>query len=404
MSHTQTAGNYCNDSDKEFDRQNRLTSKVARHHQLLEGETLHFLWPISAAEWLPSRPHAESLCREARNVLALGWGIDQVVGEGRILNGTEADALPGRRWRAWSGHRPGQRTWRVPVADSLDDLEVVHESFQKRVSGMQYHPSLNPRRFKTIAYLSVGALPLRSYAAFEMSEGVAFRQEDAIKIATMLRSLACRCAKADTHGFPGGPESYVAGHVSSQVEAPPRFSYMPLPTIGHEHADGMIRRILIAEPYGGDGSHARWAQHRLRNQEFRDKHGKEQGILLDLWRPGSEAMIQRYAGVSRTWSTVTPVILPGHDDHDPRRKAPKLILKAVGQAGLPVDAVEDFSIRKAPYWPGAQHPRHYLRPDYLQQLPAWHVWIHFREPIPGPLSIGAGRHCGLGLMARADSP
>ncbi len=29
-----------------------------------------------------------------------------------------------------------------------------------------------------------------------------------------------------------------------------QFSYIPLPSIGHEHADAMIRRVMITAPFG----------------------------------------------------------------------------------------------------------------------------------------------------------
>lgn len=219
----------------------------------------------------------------------------------------------------------------------------------------------------------------------------------------MLRSLACKCAKTDSHEFPGGSETYVAGHVADECgHTPPRFSQLPLPTIGHDHADGMIRRLLIADPYGGDGSHARWAGQRLRTRILRDYDSNERGILLDLWRVGSKAMVERYVGKSESWSTDTPADLPGFDDGK-QAKAEKLMLQAIEQAGFRLDMVADIALRKAPFWPGSQHPRHYQRPHYLKHLPAWHVWLRLQEPVPGPLALGARRHCGLGVLAHSDS-
>ncbi len=260
-------------------------------------------------------------------------------------------------------------------------------------------------------YLPAAAIPPRPYTAFDLPEGVAFRQEDAVAVAAMLRSLTCRCARDDSHHFPGGPESYVAGHGPRTddgrfVDSPwPRFSYLALPSIGHDDADGMIRRVVIAEPFGGDGAHARWAQEVLRNQVLRDHDGNERGVLLDPWRQSSGPMIALYVGEGRTWCSVTPVVLPGFDDGK-RRKAERLFLQAVHQAGLPVEAISHFALRKAPFRTGLQ-PNQYRRPDYLdsatkRRFSAWHVQVSFRDPMPGPITIGAGRHVGLGLFATAD--
>ncbi|HID75040.1 MAG TPA: type I-U CRISPR-associated protein Cas5/Cas6 [Planctomycetaceae bacterium] len=392
-----------NDGDKKFDRQERLTSKLVYPHRLCGGDTVHYLWPIDEA----AHSHAVLLAGEARHLLSLGWGIDQVVGNGRILDEAQAAELRGQGmcWRPWTHYRLGQQQRRIPVKGSLSDLERVHKSFLGRVNRMQYRRPIKVTRFDTVTYMSVCTMPWRSYAVFELPEGVAFRQVDVVKVAAMLRSLTCRehNRRDFQEQFPEiDPEVYLAGHVNRTEQTPPRFSYLPLPTIGHEHADGMIRRLLIAEPYGGDGSCARWAQNRLRNQTLRDIDGNECGELLDLWRSGSEAMIQRYVGEGEVWSTVTPVILPGFDDGK-HTKAEKLFLTAVKQAGLPLEAFAELALRKAPFWPRSQHPRSYHRPDYLKSLPAWHAWIRFREAICGPVAIGAGRHCGLGVFAAEES-
>jgi CRISPR-associated protein Csb2 len=415
--HEQLAHSLCltnNDSDKKFERQDRLTGKVVHPHHLLDSDTLHYLWPINETEWTSAQSHAELLCREARHIMALGWGIDQVVGNGRLLSDLEAAALPGQRWRAWDGHRPGQPIYRVPTTDSVSDLERAHQSFLGRVNGKQYRPSLKVSKFGTVAYIRQTALPARPYAVFELPEGVAFRQVDVSKLAAMLRSLTCKLAKEDTHDFPGGSERYVAGHFPEEDPNSLRFSYLPLPTIGHAHADGMIRRIVVAEPFGGDGSHARWTQNRLRNALLKDQHEKECGILLTPWRANFKRIIERYIGESRTWYSVTPVILPGYDDfkaipqHDAKQptKAERLLFKCLIHAGIPLESVASVTLRRAPFWPGSQHPRLYHRPDYLADQharPGWHVRLVFREPVAGPLAVGAGRHCGFGVLAAAEA-
>jgi CRISPR-associated protein Csb2 len=387
-----------NVSDRAFEREDRLIGKVAAPHRLQDGDTVHYLWATPESDGAAGA-HGEILSREARRLLALGWGIDQVVGNGRILTDEDASALPGRHWRAWNGHRPAAQAWRVPIPGSLDDLERVHQAFLNRMQSKEYlHPV---RRYCTVCYLPGNALPPRSYAVFELPETVAFRQEDTAKVAAMLRSLTSRYARSDTHEFPGGSEIYVAGHTGQQEQTPLRFSYLPLPTIGHQHADGMIRRVLIAEPFGGDGSHGRWAQDRLRNATLTDKEGNNRGILLDPWRASSKVMIDRYVSSARIWRTVTPVILPGFDDGK-LTKAEKLFFAAIRQADLHVDAVAELTMRKAPFWPGSQHPRQYFVPAYLNNLPSWHVRLVFHEPVPGPLALGAGRHVGLGVFAGSE--
>jgi CRISPR-associated protein Csb2 len=383
-----------NDGDRQPDRQKRLTAKGVRPRRIVGGPTLHYVWPIEDGD----AEHADALRPEARHLLALGWGIDQVVGNGRVVTQLEADRLPGQRWRPWSGLRPGSETWRVPRSGSLEALEHVHESCRDRIRGNVYHPPSRFRHYDEVVYVRADRLPPRAYAAFELPDGVAFRQEATAAVAAMARSLACRMARADTHVLPGGSEVYVAGHAGDARSSPERFSYLPLPTIGHPNADGLVRRVLVAEPLGGDGTHARWATDWLASAPLRDESGNERGMMGAPWRPSSKEMIGRYVAESREWASVTPVVVPGHDDGK-RSKAEGLLGAALEHAGIPESAVTDIVLRKAPFWPGAEHPRCYFLPDYLRGNGTWHVYLAFREPVPGPIAVGAGRHSGLGLLA-----
>ena len=123
---------------------------------------------------------------------------------------------------------------------------------------------------------------------------------------------------------------------------------------------------------------------------------------MEPWRGTSETMIARYTSASRWWSSVTPVFLPGFDD-DKQSKAEKLFLTAARQADLPLDSIAELTLRKAPFWPGSQHPSQYFLPRHLRGKPGWHVRLVFREPVAGPLTVGAGRYVGLGLFARNDA-
>lgn len=394
-----------NDGDKEPQRENRLTGKLFAPHLLPEDAQVHYLWPIADEQWNAARPYAEMMCGEARHILALGWGIDQVVGDGRVLDEREMQTLDGVLWQA----TPGRGAFRIPQKGTLQDLRNVHGSLVASIAGKTYRPPLKPSVFRKAAYTVLGDLPPRAFTVFELPDEVAFRQEDTVRAAAMLRSMACDQALSDTHEFPGGSERFVAGHVND-AQGAPRFSYLPLPTIGHQHADGMIRRVMIAEPFGSDGTHAQWAEERLTGRDLVDEDGVIRAELMRPWRQTTTNMVERYVGAGHVWCSVTPVILPGHDEHRqvkhranaPPTKAEQLLFKSLAHAGIPIEAVKDVILRKAPFWPGSLHPRQYFRPDYLKDehsRPGWHVRIEFHKPFHGPLSLGAGRHAGLGVFA-----
>jgi CRISPR-associated protein Csb2 len=111
-------------------------------------------------------------------------------------------------------------------------------------------------------------------------------------------------------------------------------------------------------------------------------------------------VLSRYVACSDTWSTVTPVVLPGHDDRD-GRKAEKLLRRAFLQAGLApevVDGVRDLEWRPTGFRPGVEHVARYLVPDRLVG-PRFHVRVRFGSRVAGPLAIGSGRHRGMGVFA-----
>ena len=97
---------------------------------------------------------------------------------------------------------------------------------------------------------------------------------------------------------------------------------------------------------------------------------------------------------------MTPVVLPGFTDgnHD---KAVQLLMKALAFAGISEESIEDFYLRPAPYWTGSLSPLDYRRiPRHLKDSPRFHVYLEFKEKTFGPVAIGKGRFCGLGLFAR----
>lgn len=401
-----------NDSDKEFNHQKRLTGKITRPHRLLvqddeeEGvQTLHYIWQIPDETWTEACKYTELLSRESQHLIALGWGIDQVVGYGRVITSAEISQLPGERWQPWPGHISGRNGLRVPVEGSLEDLDAVYESFCTRIDRDIYNPPQPFRKFDLVRYVRTIKVPDRPYAAFDLDDGTKFRQVNANRVAAMLRSLVCseENRKDFQEQFPKDDTAvYLAGHINEKKGTPPRFSYLPLPTIGHPHADGMIRRLLIAEPYGGDGQRAEWAQIHLGSQILYDNTREERGRILELRDKISKNMVRRYVGQAQIWTTVTPIILPGYDDGK-LVKAEKLFFQAINQVGLSIDGIAEMAMRKIPFWAGSEHAHHYYQAKYLKHFPAWHVQLTFRESVSGPLAVGAGRHVGLGLMAAGEN-
>jgi CRISPR-associated protein Csb2 len=202
-------------------------------------------------------------------------------------------------------------------------------------------------------------------------------------------------------------DRYVHGHRRQSDEALPRFSYLPLPSI-EPRAQGIkvlsgIRRVLVAELVDSGESHLRSARQMLPGQFLTDdKTGDRKAMLTPL--TSGEWVLRQYTDRADTWATVTPVVLPGSDEGK-FAKAKKLFFKALRHAGYSPDALaEEPEFRNASFWAGGDPALRFQRPDYLKKdcWSVYHVRLRWRQPIRGPLALGAGRHCGLGIFACTD--
>jgi CRISPR-associated protein Csb2 len=389
--------------DKEPEKQpNELrTDKDLRPHRLAEDGPVHFLWPIAEEEWETARPHVEILCEEARHLHCLGLGIDLVAGNGRILSAQEKNALPGETWIA-DADGVG---WHVPVAGSLDELIDRYGAQKQRVQGGRpaeryVAPPVPVSVYREVGYLRRAQGRHRPVYAFALvdDDGAyrSFDPRDAITVAAWLRHAAHERAKAmklDADFI----ARFVCGHGDDAEAKNDRFSYLPLPTIAPKGRDGRIRRVLLATPFGGGGGKAQGVARRLAGASlFEEDTGEIKADLREI-DPHADGVTLRYLRKARTFGSVTPLVLPGRDDHR-SRKAHALVLKALAQAGYTTPVVE-ITLQREPVFSGAEVARAYRVPAYLKEFPRTHAIITFAEEIPGPFAIGAGRHIGLGLFA-----
>jgi CRISPR-associated protein Csb2 len=168
---------------------------------------------------------------------------------------------------------------------------------------------------------------------------------------------------------------------------------------------------MIAAPLG-DGA---WLDHlvrRLAGKQLKPEEGNEFGggeppLLMPMAKNTTDGVIRSYVDEGGIWHSFTPVVLPGHDDHKPE-KTRALIERALRQSGIDQACDFEWSAHSrfaksysAHKYDKEKRPQGYLRPAYLNGLTAVHLMVRFKHEVPGPLVIGAGRHCGFGLMARA---
>lgn len=383
----------------------RLRSgKTYRPWVLPHEAPIRYVWRIPAAEWSVMRAMAETVAGEARHLIALGRTIDVVVGDGSILDAEQSSRLAGLRFlpSATSG------AWSMlPAAaeGTLADLEDGHFRLVARHregAGMGLDVGWRLRTFRSVPYRPASELPCRQIgfrlATLHGERWKPFPARKAFKVAAWLREAAAhRLERAGVRR--DVIERLVFGHGAGATDAMRRPLFLPLPSIGHSYVDGRVRRILIADAPAGDGQLLEELSFGLIGYVLKPED-PSRAILLTAPDSRDKQMIERYVRSSRCWETVTPVILPGHDDRG--RKTGKVLRKALVQAGLEDYPLERIRYQREPLVPGTEHAACYELPDYLRRYPTYHVELMFSEPMAGPLCVGGGRFLGLGLFAAAE--
>ncbi len=209
----------------------------------------------------------------------------------------------------------------------------------------------------------------------------------------------------------------------------PHLAIVPLPHVGHRHADGTIKGIALILPRTLDEAGQRPVLRALGRWEevARDESGDEEAeapsLMLGL-RDGVTFEVERQvwgeAGLSalrraiwceaaHEWLSVTPVALDrnpgdlGHADPAKRdaafRAAAETIATACANVGLPPP--EAVTVLPSGTWAGGVKAAHFpaFPPEAgkLRRVKV-HARIRFARPVRGPVLLGAGRFMGLGLF------
>jgi CRISPR-associated protein Csb2 len=364
-----------------------------------------------------------------------------VVAHGAIVSDGQAGALSGERWVPSA--EATDDGLRVPARGTLDALIHRHERFLARLrpDGV-FTPPPPLSSYLTVRYRRATDPAPHPVAAFSLLqvEASGFRASDtarsALTVAGMLRHAASLAA-----GRSGWPEakmnSFILGHgepkggVKHVAVGARRFAYLPVPSVEVRGQGrlrlGSVRRGLITAFTDGCEAEITWARRTLSGQPLIDESTRQPVALLSLL-PSTDNVVRQYTRLAATWATVTPVVLPGHDDRAHYRRRLKhatsadeqkrlldhlgeridgLLRKAIVQAGFGAElaAHADLEWRKVGFWPGSDLADRYGVPDHIRRFPRYHVRLHWRDgskqpvQVPGPVCLGAGRFLGLGLFA-----
>lgn len=365
-------------------------------------DRIWFRWP--AAD--PDAPQAAELDRLLARVTRLGHSSTAVA--------CRLTREPGPA--AWTPDDGGSEPLRVPVVGQLSQL----------VTEFERHGGNEPRtlpfgvvhyRRATRAEQPTTAPPLLAGEWF-----VLVRRSGALIPGTSALGLAeaVRNSLLSSAGIPS-PE-FLSGHVPTTAGEPtpatdrPHLAVVPLPFVGHEHADGSVLGVALILPR--DASRAdrdillttlgRW---QTADKQFPVRLGRHGVVQLELTSDSeSRRTLSRKAwcAPAHRWVSVSPVALdrwPGDLRHrEPRRramaedKAVQTLIRACAYAGLPEPVSVELELGSplrgvAPLRQYAP----YRRTTAGLTRATVHVRLEFAQAVSGPVLIGAGRYLGYGL-------
>ena len=362
---------------------------------LMNGDRLvQYAWPFDDGS-PDAMKHASAVAAAAKRIRCLGWGIDMAVGSGIVCDSIPSATMTRQEFRpAWSDAERGMDL-RAPAVGSMMSLKRNYEDYIKRYRTPEVTRMEAAALYAPVLYISGSARPSAAFRLIDPDTGTprSFPATRAVTVAGMIRGAAHEAARKAGRD-PKWIDEFVCGHRDGP-DSFPRFSYLPLPSIQPHVGVGRISRVLIAEPVDSEGRELDWLKPRLAGSVANNEQGRH-ALLVPLTR---DRVLDNYIGSSHSWTTVTPVALPGCDDGKPGKTA-KLLDKVFRYAGYSADSVEDLEYHRVPFRRGAEDAKRY-RPGgdhYLAGCTMYHIRIRWKHCMQGPIALGAGRHCGLGVF------
>ena len=389
-----------------------------------------FLYAWTFDETADSLAQAQRICNYADRLYQLGKGIDLAWAVGEVVEPQALEEiLLGYRGAAYrpTGGRQGA-ILACPQQGSLKSLKDRYDSmgerFKARGQGrsvrLQFAQAPKPR-FTPTAYDSP---PNRR--VFELRAPTS--QADLVacplsRISNLVVAIRDRAVAKLKNSLPDQEhqiEKCLVGRKADGRDDGPkaaRVRILPLPSIGHAHADYAIRRVLVEVP----------ARCLVRPDDvfwaFSALELTDAGMAIHpdcmLTTTTDESMLRHFGldGQSYArWRTVTPAALPeiakrrrieptrrtaeakrGAERATEQQMAAESVLQALRHAEVNVQ-VDSVRVQREPFDGKGERVEAFASGTRFPKERLWHVEVLFKEPVPGPLIIGDGRYYALGLM------
>lgn len=397
------------------------------------GAPLLYVWRFDRSDEML----AKRICAIAERLYQLGRGVDMAWATGEIVGD---DKAVDDRFAVYNGVvcRPSGggegRTFAVPLNGSLQSLKARFEGGRARFERTRSNRTEQtlfkqpPKpRFRQVAYNSPPRRLL--FESHETAPEGGFRAWPFTDVVRLVETVRDGAAKALGGAMPDRAaciDRVFIGRNATEADKASRIRILPLPSIGHAHADRAIRRLVVEVPPDCplEARDIAWAF------MASPPHDPVTGELAgwQLVEIGEEDAGDRFTAmpahygigrseVFRVWRTVTPAALPEHAARrriDPGRipedakgarervaeetRAAASVHHALRHAGI-TTPVDHIRVQREPFQAKGARAEAFASDTRFSKHRLWHVEIAFTTPRSGPLVIGDGRYLGLGIMA-----
>lgn len=332
--------------------------------------------------------HLPALAQLAGSLTALGHGTDLA------WAATSADGFI-ERGLAYRPAPSGERWLTTPYPGVFAALEARYQALRHRIQGSAVHGVPEPDHTQT-RYRSDLDPPGHHWSLFSLHDPVTEHPWSAdgsclLDIAAMTRHAVHDAALRA--GLDAATIAALMGHAEAE-----RILIHPLPNVGHLYADGRIRRVLLCAPTTLDPRVWRAVAYRLTGSGLTPPATAAPVAVL-MPAPADDKLIGRYIEQSTTWTTATPVVLPGHDHRRGKARPQRSLARLLRHAGIPETLVDQATFEPAPRLRGSVRARDCRLPAHLTGLPTAHISVRWKIPIPGPIALGAGVGYGFGVFS-----
>ena len=364
-------------------KERKMKSMRTRRPREFDG-AVTYEWEATAE----TERHLGTLREIAESVSAVGQGIDVAVARCELMD--RPARAPGI---AYTPSPTGRLRLNVPYPGAFDVLEERYRQFRDRIGpdGTAGTPEPVHRWEGYASELDLPPIRCEAFTLKDMEERpLSFEGTRAMEVAAMTRHAIGDAA--ERAGLAKETVSELMGHGGGR-----RIRAHPLPNVGHEHADGRIRRVMLTAPESVEEDDWLGVLHRLIGAELIPEGRTEPvGTLAPV--SGRDGVLAGYYGEAKTWTTATPVVLWGCDHRRGRARPERSARRLLRRAGIAEALVEGVTMEPAGRLRGSAMPARYGRPRHLAGYPCQHMSIRWTKPVTGPVLLGAGIGYGLGLF------